>query len=219
MTTDFNSVLFKALNRAKDRNLSILDTIGLISDYMDIAEIPIPGVLPPPLYIVPPPNSNEPIVEISRLGPMRYDESAYKNARPSYLSIESPIDIQIKTLDETYAEVKAKVPDTISIIIPGFEDSPPRKYAIEVSKVNNDPHMPGTVRIRFVSSRDRSECESQVVYYATDTIDVQKDLHEFEQLVKNKYRNREGKINSTFTPITALPSILDDKNAVHLGNM
>lgn len=224
--TDFNSVLLKALRKAKEKSYSELDTISLISDYLDIAGIPIPGA---------PPAANEPLQLVYQQAQAEVKTVTTGGSLPkstttwgidtvtkpqilTNLSIQSPIDLQVKTLDEVHAEVKSLVPASISVIIPGFESSPPRKYMTEVAKLNNDPHVAGTVRVRFVLESDRSQCESQVIYYATDFIDVQQDVRDFEELVKNKYRNRDGKISSSFQQITAPPSMFTNANSMELGH-
>lgn len=229
MSADFNSVLLKALNKSVQNKYSVLDTINLITDYLDIAGIPIPGAPPAayePIQLVyqapqPEPQTITTGGSLPKGTTVTTSWGADTTTKPhllTNLSIQSPIDLQVKTLDEVHSEVKSMVPATISVVIPGFESSPPRRYMTEVAKLNNDPHVAGTVRIRFVLESDRSECESQVVYYATDFIDVQQDLRDFEELVKNKYRNRDGKISTSFQQITAVPSMFTSANSMELGH-
>lgn len=229
----FNDVLLKALRKAKQTNLSEFDTVGLVSDYMDIAGIPIPGA-PPETYTqyqvpVKPLINNVPSETQAVFGNIAISNNVPEGTMVvangnspiilKNLSIQSPIDMQVKTVDELYAEIQCLAPNEVEVEIP--QSKQPLVFAVEVSKLTVDPNpdFKPYVRIKFVDPNDRGTSFNTVIYYPEDVINVEKDIADFKEAMLKIHNVRVNGIATSFQKITAPPSVFDNNNSMNLGHI
>lgn len=201
MTENEYNIVRQALNRASKMGLDAEGTVELIKMYEDIARDVQGAPLPPAQAFRPAtaaPMSPGTLV-LSSDGPTPPPPP------PVYLSSRVPLDSHEhglnRTLDECFRDVSSKVPDYVDVLGEGRRI--PARFKVEAYRKDGDGMVPPSFGIVFSDFADRSVMVGKTFYSIDKEYDVEKDIAEFVESIKTRYKNAGKVLRPNLPPPTS----------------